>query len=287
MAVKDEAFEYADRRSSVQIGERLNVLLSYATLRAFWRQWRGAVVTQTNNQEIIEGTVTARPFLSVIMPCYNEEKTLPAILAKVRAVTIDKEIIVVDDHSSDRTFAVLQAEATRDPDMRVIRHPQNRGKGAAVRSGLAHARGEVVIIQDADLEYDPNDYYELVRPIAEGRVDVVFGSRFMGSHTGMYFWNALGNIGLTFLTNFLFNSWISDMETCYKVMRTEIMRSLQLESNDFRLEPEIAAKVLRQGHRIYEVPVSYLGRTYEEGKKMRPIQGLYAVIALMRYRFGK
>jgi glycosyltransferase involved in cell wall biosynthesis len=221
------------------------------------------------------------------MPCYNEEQNLPHILKKVRAVELDMEIIAVDDHSSDNTFAVLQAEAEQDPHMHVIRHPTNRGKGAAVRSGLAHARGEVVIIQDADLEYDPDDYYALTRPIADGRVDVVFGSRFMGSHTGMYFWNALGNKGLTFLTNLLFNCWISDMETCYKVMRTDIMRSLNLESNDFRLEPEITAKVLRQGHRIYEVPVSYIGRTYEEGKKMHPIQGVYAVFALLRYRLRR
>jgi glycosyltransferase involved in cell wall biosynthesis len=219
------------------------------------------------------------------MPCYNEETTLSAILERVRAIDIDMEIIAVDDHSSDQTFAVLQAEAARDPRIRVVRHPANRGKGAAVRSGLAHACGDVVIIQDADLEYDPHDYYKLVQPIAEGRVDVVFGSRFLGSHTGMYFWNALGNKGLTFITNFLFNSWISDMETCYKVMRTDIMRSLRLESNDFRLEPEITAKVLRQGHRIYEVPVSYIGRTYEEGKKMHPSQGFYAILALLRYRF--
>ena len=219
------------------------------------------------------------------MPCYNEATTIPDILAQVRAVKLDKQIIAVDDSSSDDTYTVLCREAAADPTMIVIRHPNNRGKGAAVRSGLAHALGDIVLVQDADLEYDPQDYYELVKPIAEGRVNVVFGSRFLGRHTGMYFWNALGNKGLTFLTNLLFNCWISDMETCYKVMRTEIMRDLRLESNDFRLEPEIAAKVLKRGERIYEMPVSYLGRTYEEGKKMKPSQGMYAILALLKYRF--
>jgi glycosyltransferase involved in cell wall biosynthesis len=219
------------------------------------------------------------------MPCYNEAATIASILAKVREVDLEKQIIAIDDHSSDNTYQILCEQAAVDPTMMVVRHPTNRGKGAAVRSGLARAMGEIVIVQDADLEYDPQDYYELIRPIAEGRVNVVFGSRFLGRHTGMYFWNALGNKGLTFLTNFLFNCWISDMETCYKVMRTEIMRDLRLESDDFRLEPEIAAKVLKRGQRIYEVPVSYLGRTYEEGKKMKPSQGFYALLALLRYRF--
>lgn len=223
--------------------------------------------------------------LSVIMPCYNEAETLPRILERVLAIELDKEVIAVDDASSDKTYHILRAAAAADPRVRVVRHPHNRGKGAAVRSGLVHAQGEIVVIQDADLEYDPEDYYELVKPIADGRVDVVFGSRFLGRHTGMYFWNAIGNKGLTFLTNFLFNCWISDMETGYKVMRTAIMRDLQLESNDFRLEPEIAAKVLKRGHRIYEVPVSYLGRTYAEGKKMKPSQGFLAIAALLRYRF--
>lgn len=221
--------------------------------------------------------------LSVIMPCYNEAATLRQIVALVQKVAIDTQIILVDDNSSDDTFVIMRELADANSRITVIRHPINRGKGAAVRSGLAHARGEIVVVQDADLEYDPNDYYELVKPIADGRVGVVFGSRFLGRHTGMYFWNAVGNKGLTFLTNFLYNCWISDMETCYKAMRTDIMRDLHLESNDFRLEPEITAKVLRRGHKIYEVPVSYLGRTYEEGKKMRPIQGLYAVWTLLRY----
>lgn len=225
-----------------------------------------------------------RPLISVIIPCYNEAATLPTILTQVEAVDLDKEIIIVDDHSTDETPAILAELVRTRPHLTIIRHPQNRGKGAAVRSGLAHARGEITIIQDADLEYDPQDYYELVKPIANRRVDVVFGSRFLGRHTGMYFWNAIGNKFLTFLTNFLFNCWISDMETCYKVVRTDILRDLRLESNDFRIEPEIAAKVLRRGYRIYEVPVSYLGRTYEEGKKMKPIQGFYAIFTLLKYR---
>lgn len=224
--------------------------------------------------------------LSVIMPCYNEADTLLDILARVQAIEIDKEIIAVDDHSSDETYSLLCDAAEQYGNITVIRHPTNRGKGAAVRSAIARARGEITIVQDADLEYDPNDYHELIRPIVDGRVDVVYGSRFMGRHTGMYFWNAIGNKGLTFLTNFLFNSWISDMETCYKAMRTEILRDLDLRSSDFRIEPEITAKVLKRGHRIYEIPVSYLGRTYEEGKKMRPSQGFYAILALLRYRFA-
>ncbi len=221
--------------------------------------------------------------LSVIIPCYNEAKTIEEVIQQVMAVKLDKEIIVVDDHSIDETPQILQRLGPAYPALRSVRHPHNKGKGEAIRTGLALARGEIVIIQDADLEYDPNDYYELIKPIVMGRVDVVFGSRFLGRHTGMYFWNAIGNKFLTFLTNFLYNCWISDMETCYKVMRTEIMRSLALESNDFRIEPEIAAKVLRLGYRIYEVPISYMGRTYEEGKKIRPADGLKAIGTLIKY----
>ena len=223
--------------------------------------------------------------LSGIRPCYNEADRLPDILNKVRAITIDKEIIVIDDCSSDDTPNVLANEQRNDPNLRVVRHERNRGKGAAVRTGIAAATGDVIIVQDADLEYDPNDFYAVLKPIFEGRVGVVYGSRFMGSHTGMYFWNALGNKFLTFLTNFLFNCWISDMETCYKAFRSEIIKNIPLESNDFRIEPEITAKILLRKERIFEVPVSYIGRTYEEGKKMKPSQGFWAIWALFKYRF--
>jgi glycosyltransferase involved in cell wall biosynthesis len=206
------------------------------------------------------------------------------MLDEVAKVDLAMELIAVDDCSKDDTYAVLQQEAGRRPNLRVVRHERNQGKGAAIRTALTHATGEIVVIQDADMEYDPQDYYELIKPIQGGRVDVVFGSRFQGRHTGMYFWNAIGNKGLTFLTNLLFNCWISDMETCYKMMRTDIMRSLHLVSNDFRIEAEITAKVLRQGHKIYEVPISYLGRTYEEGKKMHPKYGFLTVWALFRLR---
>ncbi len=226
--------------------------------------------------------------LSVLIPCYNEASTINQILDLVYAVDLPMELIAVDDCSSDDTFAVLQQAAIERPNFRVVRHTTNRGKGAAIRTALEYATGEIVIIQDADMEYDPQDFYELVKPIVNGRIDIVFGSRFQGRHTGMYFWNAIGNKGLTFLTNLLFNCWISDMETCYKVMPTRVMRSLNLVSNDFRIEAEITAKVLMQGHRIYEVPVSYLGRTYEEGKKMHPKYGFLTVWALFRLRlFGK
>ncbi|GAB4118196.1 MAG: glycosyltransferase family 2 protein [Roseiflexaceae bacterium] len=222
--------------------------------------------------------------LSVIMPCYNEEATIQEIIEQVLAVQLEKEIIVVDDFSRDRTPEILTRLAAQYPELHVIRQPYNQGKGNAIRTGLAQARGEITIIQDSDLEYDPNDYYELVRPIISGRVDVVFGSRFMGRHTGMYFWNAIGNKGLTFITNFLYNCWIDDMETCYKVMRTPILKSLQLESNDFRIEPEITGKVLRLGYRIYQVPISYMGRTYEEGKKIKSSDGFKAVATLLKFR---
>ena len=222
--------------------------------------------------------------LSVLIPCYNEAATIANMLERLAQINIPMQWIAVDDCSRDATYQVLQQLTAIYPHMQVVQHRQNSGKGAAIRTALAHATGEIVIIQDADLEYDPHDFYELIKPIEAGLINVVFGSRFMGRHTGMYFWNAIGNKGLTFLTNLLFNCWISDMETCYKVMRTDIMRSMNLVSNDFRIEAEITAKVLMQGERIFEVPITYLGRTYEEGKKMHPKYGFLTVWALFRLR---
>jgi glycosyltransferase involved in cell wall biosynthesis len=224
--------------------------------------------------------------LSVIIPCYNEEATILTLLERVLAVGMDTEIIVVDDCSRDRTWMLLQQMAERHP-LVLVRHEQNGGKGAAIRTGLARATGDVTIIQDADLEYNPRDYYALVEPIARGDVQAVFGSRFLGNHTGLYFWNAVGNKVLTLLTNFLYNCWISDMETGYKVVRTDVLRSLELESNDFCIEPEIAAKLFRRGYRVYEVPISYMGRSYEEGKKIKPSDGIKAIRALLRYRLQR
>ncbi|WP_110513117.1 glycosyltransferase family 2 protein [Herpetosiphon llansteffanensis] len=222
--------------------------------------------------------------LSVLIPCYNEAATIAKMLERLAQITIPMQWIAVDDCSKDATYQVLQQLTTTYPHMQVVRHSHNSGKGAAIRTALTHATGEIVVIQDADLEYDPQDFYELIKPIEAGLVNVAFGSRFMGRHTGMYFWNAIGNKGLTFLTNLLFNCWISDMETCYKVMRTDIMRSMNLVSSDFRIEAEITAKVLMQGERIFEVPITYLGRTYEEGKKMHPKYGFLTVWALFRLR---
>lgn len=215
--------------------------------------------------------------LSVLMPVYNEEAGLETILERVAAVAMDKEIIVVDDCSSDATPHIL--ERTAIPGLRVIRHPINRGKGAAIRTAIAAVSGDAVIIQDADLEYDPQDYPTLLAPILAGRVQVVYGVRDLSSQRLLVRW---GNKALTGITNLLYGAQLHDMETCYKVMLTSIARSLQIECNRFDLEPEITAKILRQGYRIEEVPISYAPRVE---KKLSPWRdGLPALRALWRYR---
>jgi glycosyltransferase involved in cell wall biosynthesis len=221
------------------------------------------------------------------MPVYNEDETLREILQQVRAVDlsgVEKEIIVVDDGSTDGSRAILLDEA-RAGDLHLLRHDKNRGKGAAVRTAIEHATGDLILIQDADLEYDPRDYPTLIRPILEGRVTVVYGSRFLGPRTAMLFWHMLGNKLLTLTTNILYNAILSDMETCYKCFRADIVKDLPLRSRRFEFEPEITAKVLKRGHRIFEVPISYYGREYHEGKKISWRDAPLAFWTLVKYRF--
>lgn len=222
--------------------------------------------------------------LSVIVPVYNERETVREILERVRAVGVEKEIIVVDDGSTDGTRDILREEEGRG-DVRVIYHPQNRGKGAAIRTGLEHATGDVVLIQDADLEYDPRDYPRLLQPILEGRAEVVYGSRFRGRCESMLFWHALGNKLLTLATNLIYGAALSDMETCYKVFKAEVIKSIPLRARRFEFEPEVTAKLLKRGYHIHEVPISYSGRKHHEGKKITWRDGFTALWTLIKYRF--
>ncbi|MGD9146955.1 MAG: glycosyltransferase family 2 protein [Anaerolineae bacterium] len=224
--------------------------------------------------------------LSIIMPVYNERETLSEILSQVRAVElpdVEKEILVVDDGSTDGSREILDQEASTG-DLRVFYHERNKGKGAAVRTAIVKATGDLILIQDADLEYDPRDYPTLIRPIVEGRVTVVYGSRFLGPRKAMLFWHMLGNKLLTLTTNILYNAILSDMETCYKCFRADVIKDIPLRSRRFEFEPEVTAKVLKRGHRIFEVPISYYGREYYEGKKISWRDGPIAFWTLIKYR---
>jgi glycosyltransferase involved in cell wall biosynthesis len=224
--------------------------------------------------------------LSVVVPVFNEDRTIAQLLEQVRAVPVAKEIIVVDDFSTDGTRAILESEVLND-DTRVFLHSKNLGKGGAVRTGLRNVRGDVVIIQDGDLEYDPRDYQALLRPIIEGRAKAVYGSRFLGEHKAMYFWHSVGNKFLTLVTNILFDTTLSDMETCYKVFTRDIADSLDIRQMRWGIDPEITAKILRQGIRIYEVPISYNGREFWEGKKISWKDGFVILWVLIRYRIAR
>ena len=225
--------------------------------------------------------------LSVVVPCYNEERWIREIVRRIRAVPIPKEIIIVDDCSKDGTRAILRE--LDDGDVRVIYQEKNQGKGAALRTGFAQATGGVVIVQDADLEYDPAEYPRLIQPILEDRADVVYGSRFIGeTHRVLYFWHSVANKALTLLSNMFTNLNLTDMETCYKVFRREVLQEITLKSDRFGFEPEITAKIARKrkpSWRVYEVPISYSGRTYEEGKKIGLKDAFTAFFSIVRFRY--
>lgn len=224
--------------------------------------------------------------ISIIVPVFNEEKTLDLLLKKVstvRLLGLKKEILVVNDGSTDRTAEVLKK--IRIPGMRVFHHDKNRGKGAALRTAFPLTTGDLVVIQDADLEYDPADYEKLILPILQGDADVVYGSRFMGVHRAFLFLHYVGNKFLTLMTNLLYNTTLTDMETCYKVFKGDVIRSIPLRSNRFEIEPEMSAKVLKRGYKLYEVPISFRGRGFEEGKKITWRDGFSALWTLFIYRF--
>ena len=222
--------------------------------------------------------------LSVVIPVYNEEKTIDSLVAAVQAVPIDKEIVLVDDCSKDNTRARL-VEIAKMPGIQVLFHEVNKGKGAALRTGIAAATGDLVIIQDADMEYDPQEYPKLIKPILDGKADVVFGSRFSGGecHRVLYYWHSVGNKVLTQMSNMFTNLNLTDMEVCYKVFRREIIQGIKLEENRFGFEPEITAKVAKLRCRIFEVGISYNGRTYEEGKKIGWKDGVRAIWCIIKY----
>ena len=231
-------------------------------------------------------TALQAPRLSVVMPVYNERATIDEIIPRVLAVPIPTELIVVDDCSTDGTRQRLEA-LQREHSFTLLLQERNQGKGAALRRGFAAVTGNIVAVQDADLEYSPEEFPQLAELIIDGRADVVYGSRFLGRHRVFLFTHYVGNRVLTLLTNVLYNTMLTDMETCYKVMRREVLQDLNLTSNGFGIEPEITAKIFKRGYRVYEVPISYDGRGYDEGKKISWRDGIVALWVLVRHRFGR
>jgi len=224
------------------------------------------------------------PLLSVVMPVYNERQTIEAIIRRVLAVPMRIQLIVVDDVSTDGTSEILE-RLQAELGFTLLKQPRNGGKGSALRRGFTAVAGDLMIIQDADLEYHPEEFPLLTNLITSGRADVVFGSRFLGTHRVFLLTHYLGNRLLTFMTNVLYNTMLTDMETCYKVMRVDVLRSMELKSDGFGIEPELTAKVFKRRYKVYEVPISYDGRGYDEGKKITWRDGVVAVWVLLKYRF--
>jgi len=226
--------------------------------------------------------------VSIVVPVYNEKDTIEEIIGRINKVPIDKEIIIVDDASTDGSRLILEEIASQDKSLKVFYLDRNKGKGAALREGFRNVRGDVVIIQDADLEYNPSEYPLLLEPILDGRADVVYGSRFLGGpHRVIYFWHYVGNKFLTLFSNMFNNINLTDMETCYKVFRADILKDIDFRSNRFGFEPEFTAKIAKKKYRIYETPISYSGRTYQEGKKITWKDGLKAFFCIVWFRFFK
>jgi glycosyltransferase involved in cell wall biosynthesis len=225
--------------------------------------------------------------LSIVIPVYNEEATLTEIVRRVQATPYDKELIIVDDASKDKSREIMQALANEHENIKTFFHERNQGKGAALRTGFGQVTGDVVLIQDADLEYNPTDYPELLKPIERGVADVVYGSRLIGAaaHRVLFFWHYVGNRVVTTLSNMFTNLNLTDMETCYKVFKAEIIKDIQIKSDRFGVEPELTAKIARRRCRVYEVPISYDGRDYSEGKKITWRDGIAAVYYIIRFRF--
>jgi len=228
--------------------------------------------------------ILSDPLLSVVMPVYNERDTVEEIIRRVKCVPVKTELIVVDDGSLDGTRDILSG-LQGELGFKLLLQERNRGKGAALRAGFGAVTGDVVVIQDADLEYSPEEYPELIQLICQGRADVVYGSRFLGRHRVFMFSHYLGNRIVTLLANVLYNTMLTDMETCYKMMRSEIVRSINLESDGFGIEAEITAKIFKRGYRVYEIPITYDGRGYEQGKKITWRDGIVALWVLLKYRF--
>jgi len=226
--------------------------------------------------------------LSVIIPVYNEERTLEELVGRVMNVKLEgvkKQVVIVDDKSTDSTHSILKKLSSKHPDIEIVYKEKNEGKGSALKTGFSLAKGSYTIIQDADLEYDPEDYKVILDSFKHKEVDVVYGSRFLGRHRAFLFMNLVANKILNLVTNILYNTTLTDMETCYKMFKTELIQSIEIKSKGFEIEPEITAKMLKRKAKIYEVPISFFGRSYDEGKKIKAIDGFKAIWALIKYRF--